>query len=148
MSTEVVAMHVEVYRARPQAGAVIRTHSRTRWRSPWRKWKPRLPGRSPPRLGQAEEVPVAPRRAPSSSGSRRDRHAGRPAGRPRGARLRPGHRVDGLAPGRAFEEAAEAELAHRRPRPVIRAARDIAHLGMAAGERVCHGGRIPGHQGR
>ncbi len=27
MSTEVVAMHTEVYRARPQAGAVIHTHS-------------------------------------------------------------------------------------------------------------------------
>ena len=27
MSTEVVAMHAEVYRARPQAGAVIHTHS-------------------------------------------------------------------------------------------------------------------------
>ena len=36
MSTEVVAMHTEVYRVRPQAGAVIHTHSRTCWRSPWR----------------------------------------------------------------------------------------------------------------
>jgi ribulose-5-phosphate 4-epimerase/fuculose-1-phosphate aldolase len=34
MSTEVVAMHTEVYMASPQAGAVTQTHSRTCWRSP------------------------------------------------------------------------------------------------------------------
>ena len=36
MSTEVVAMHVEVYRARPQAGAGSTRIPRTCWRSPWR----------------------------------------------------------------------------------------------------------------
>lgn len=60
ISTEVAAMHTEVYRARPQAGAVIHTHS------PYLlafalAGRP-LPARYEPlpRLGQAEEVPVAP----------------------------------------------------------------------------------------
>ena len=67
MSTEVVAMHVEVYRARPQAGAAIHTHS-PHLLAFALAGRP-LPVRYEPlpRLGQAEEVPVAPRRAPSSS---------------------------------------------------------------------------------
>ena len=60
MSTEVVAMHTEVYRARTQAGAVIHTHSPhlLAFALPGRP----LPARYEPlpRLGQAEEVPVAP----------------------------------------------------------------------------------------
>jgi L-ribulose-5-phosphate 4-epimerase len=57
MSTEVVAMHALVYRARPQAGAVIHTHSPhlLAFALPGRP----LPARYEPlpRLGQAEEVP-------------------------------------------------------------------------------------------
>jgi ribulose-5-phosphate 4-epimerase/fuculose-1-phosphate aldolase len=34
MSTAVVAMHAQAYRASPQAGAVIHTHSPHCWRSP------------------------------------------------------------------------------------------------------------------
>jgi hypothetical protein len=34
MSTAIVAMRAQVYRARPQAGAVIHTHSRICWRCP------------------------------------------------------------------------------------------------------------------
>jgi L-ribulose-5-phosphate 4-epimerase len=60
MSTEVVAMHTEVYRARPQAGAVIHTHS-PHLLAFALAGRP-LPVRYEPlpRLGQAEEVPVAP----------------------------------------------------------------------------------------
>ena len=60
MSTEVVAMHTEVYRARPQAGAVIHTHS-PHLLAFALAGQP-LPARYEPlpRLGQAEEVPVAP----------------------------------------------------------------------------------------
>ena len=69
MSTEVVAMHAEVYRARPQAGAVIHTHS-PHLLAFALAGRP-LPARYEPlpRLGQAEEVPVAPlaRSPPASS---------------------------------------------------------------------------------
>ena len=60
MSTEVVAMHTGVYRARPQAGAVIHTHS-PHLLAFALAGRP-LPARYEPlpRLGQAEEVPVAP----------------------------------------------------------------------------------------
>jgi hypothetical protein len=36
LSAEVVALHTAVYQVRPRVGAVIHTHSRTCWRSPWR----------------------------------------------------------------------------------------------------------------
>jgi len=60
ISTEVVTMHTEVYRARPQAGAVIHTHS-PHLLAFALAGRP-LPVRYEPlpRLGQAEEVPVAP----------------------------------------------------------------------------------------
>src|ERR1700750_840294 len=60
MSTEVVAMHVEVYRARPQAGAVIHTHS-PHLLAFALAGRP-LPARYEPlpRLGQAGEVPGGP----------------------------------------------------------------------------------------
>src|SRR5579871_802353 len=59
-STEVAAMHTEVYRVRPQAGAVIHTHS-PHLLAFALAGRP-LPVRYEPlpRLGQAEEVPVAP----------------------------------------------------------------------------------------
>jgi Class II Aldolase and Adducin N-terminal domain len=149
MSTEVVAMHVEVYRARPRAGAVIHTHS-PHLLAFALAGRP-LPARYEPlpRLGQAEEVPVAPA-APVAACIeliKATGHAGRSAGRPRGARLRPGYRDDGLAPGRA-RGGGGGRTAHRCPRPVIRASRDIAHLGDGRRGALCHGGRIPGHQGR
>ena len=60
MSTEVVAMHAQVYRARPQAGAVIHTNSPHLLAFDL-AGRP-LPARYEPlpHLGQAEEVPVAP----------------------------------------------------------------------------------------
>lgn len=60
VSPEVVALHTEVYRARPQAGAVIHTHSPHLLAFALAR-RP-LPARYKPlrRLGQAEEVPVAP----------------------------------------------------------------------------------------
>ena len=60
MSPEVVALHTGVYRARPQVGAVIHTHSPHLLAFALAQ-RP-LPARYEPlrRLGQAEEVPVAP----------------------------------------------------------------------------------------
>jgi L-ribulose-5-phosphate 4-epimerase len=59
-SAEIVAMHSVVYRARPQVGAVLHTHSRaaTAFAVAHRP----LPCRTEPmlRFGQAEDVPVAP----------------------------------------------------------------------------------------
>ena len=60
MSTAVIAMHAEVCRTRPQVGAVIHTHS-PHLLAFALAGRP-LPVRYEPlpRLGQAEEVPVAP----------------------------------------------------------------------------------------
>jgi L-fuculose-phosphate aldolase len=60
MSPEVVAVHTAVYRARPQTGAVIHTHSPHLLA--FALARRALPARYEPlrRLGQAEEVPVAP----------------------------------------------------------------------------------------
>jgi L-fuculose-phosphate aldolase len=60
MSPEVVALHTGVYRVRPQVGAVIHTHSPHLLAFALAQ-RP-LPARYEPlrRLGQAEEVPVAP----------------------------------------------------------------------------------------
>jgi L-fuculose-phosphate aldolase len=66
MSLEVVALHTGVYRARPQAGAVIHPHSPHLLALALAR-RP-LPARYEQlrRLGQAEEVPVAPQPGPSS----------------------------------------------------------------------------------
>ncbi|QKW30505.1 class II aldolase/adducin family protein [Streptomyces seoulensis] len=60
VSAEIIAMHSTVYRARPQAGAVIHTHSpaATAFAVAHRP----LPCRTEPmlRFGQAEDVPVVP----------------------------------------------------------------------------------------
>ncbi|MDH6115215.1 L-ribulose-5-phosphate 4-epimerase [Kitasatospora sp. MAP12-15] len=60
VSTEIIAMHSVVYRARPHVGAVIHTHSpaATAFAVAHRP----LPCRTEPmlRFGQAEEVPVVP----------------------------------------------------------------------------------------
>jgi L-ribulose-5-phosphate 4-epimerase len=60
LSAEMVAVHTEVYRARPQAGAVIHTHSPCLLAFALAA-RP-LPARYEPLLclGQAEEVPVVP----------------------------------------------------------------------------------------
>jgi L-fuculose-phosphate aldolase len=60
MSPEILALHTGVYRARPQVGAVIHTHSPHLLAFALAQ-RP-LPARYEPlrRLGQAEEVPVAP----------------------------------------------------------------------------------------
>jgi len=110
MSTEVVAMHVEVYRARPQAGAVIHTHS-PHLLAFALAGRP-LPARYEPlpRLGQAEEVPVAP-----SASAVIELIKARPGTR---AVLLGGHGVLAFGPDTettvsllvALEEAAEAEL--------------------------------------
>lgn len=153
MSTEVVAMHVEVYRARPQAGAVIHTHS-PHLLAFALAGRP-LPARYEPlpRLGQAEEVPVAP---PAPVAACIELIKARPGTQ---AVLLGGHGVLAFGPDTettvsllvALEEAAEAELRTavlgQLSAPVIRAARDIAHLGDGRRGALCHGGRIPGHQG-
>src|SRR5690242_6836151 len=95
MSTEVVAMHVEVYRAASRRGD---------------------PHAFPAPAGVRPGGPAADQGATG--------HAGRPAGRPRGACLRPGHRDDGLAAGRA-RGGSGGRTAHGHPRPVIRAARTL-----------------------
>ncbi|MFE2554137.1 class II aldolase/adducin family protein [Streptomyces sp. NPDC059355] len=60
VSTEIIAMHSAVYRARPQVGSVIHTHSpsATAFAVAHRP----LPCRTEPmlRFGQAEDVPVVP----------------------------------------------------------------------------------------
>ena len=58
LSTEMVATHTEVYRARPEVGAVIHTHSP--YLLAFALARRPLPTRYEPlrRLGQAEEVPV------------------------------------------------------------------------------------------
>jgi L-ribulose-5-phosphate 4-epimerase len=110
MSTEVVAMHTEVYRVRPQTGAVIHTHS-PHLLAFALAGRP-LPVRYEPlpRLGQAEEVPVA-----SSATAVIELIAERPGTQ---AVLLGGHGVLAFGPDTetavsllvALEEAAEAEL--------------------------------------
>ena len=110
MGTEVVAMHAEVYRARPQAGAVIHTHS-PHLLAFALAGRP-LPVRYEPlpRLGQAEEVPVAP-----SASAVIELIGARPGTQ---AVLLGGHGVLAFGPDAettvsllvALEEAAEAEL--------------------------------------
>ena len=110
MSTEVVAMHAEVYRARPQAGAVIHTHSPHLLAFALAGLP--LPARYEPlpRLGQAEEVPVAP-----SASAVIELIGARPGTQ---AVLLGGHGVLAFGPDAettvsllvALEEAAEAEL--------------------------------------
>ena len=112
MSTEVVAMHTEVYRARPQAGAVIHTHS-PHLLAFALAGRP-LPARYEPlpRLGQAEEVPVAP---PAPVTACIELIKARPGTQ---AVLLGGHGVLAFGPDAettvsllvALEEAAEAEL--------------------------------------
>ena len=139
MDTEVVAMHTEVYRARPQAGAVIHTHSphllafalAAAAAGPVQTAAPPGPGGGGPRGALGERRHRADR---GTTG-----HAGHPAGRPRGARLRPGRRDDGLAPGRA-RGGGGGRTAHRRPRPVIRAARGTLPIW---GDRGHHRHRHP-----
>ena len=112
MSTEVVAMHAEVYRARPQAGAVIHTHSPHLLAFALAGLP--LPARYEPlpRLGQAEEVPVAP---PAPVAACIELIKARPDTQ---AVLLGGHGVLAFGPDTettvsllvALEEAAEAEL--------------------------------------
>ena len=146
MSTEVVAMHVEVYRARPQAGAVIHTHS------PYLlafalAGRP-LPARYEPlpRLGQVEEVPVAP-----SASAVIELIKARPGTQ---AVLLDGHGVLAFGPDTettvsllvALEEAAEAEL-RTAILGRLSAPPGTLHIwGMAAGERcaMVAGYPVPG----
>src|SRR3984893_5729857 len=112
ISTEVVTMHTEVYRARPQAGAVIHTHS-PHLLAFALAGRP-LPARYEPlpRLGQAEEVPVAP---PAPVAACIELIKARPGTQ---AVLLGGHGVLAFGPDTettisllvALEEAAEAEL--------------------------------------
>lgn len=137
MSTEVVAMHVEVYRARPQAGAVIHTHS-PHLLAFALAGRP-LPARYEPlpRLGQAEEVPVAP---PAPVAACIELIKARPGTQ---AVLLGGHGVLAFGPDTettvsllvALEEAAEAEL-RTAVLGRLSAPPGTLHIwGMAAGER-------------
>jgi L-fuculose-phosphate aldolase len=137
MSTEVVAMHVEVYRARPQAGAVIHTHS-PHLLAFALAGRP-LPARYEPlpRLGQAEEVPVAP---PAPVAACIELIKARPGTQ---AVLLGGHGVLAFGPDTettvsllvALEEAAEAEL-RTAILGRLSAPPGTLHIwGMAAGER-------------
>ena len=118
MSTEMVAIHTEVYRARPQVGAVIHTHSPNLVAFALAR-RP-LPVRYQPllHLGQAEEVPVvpwAPRRSASPVSAVIDLIKQRPGTR---AVLLANDGVLAFGPDTeaavsllvALEEAAEAEL--------------------------------------
>ena len=141
MSTEVVAMHVEVYRARPQAGAVIHTHS-PHLLAFALAGRP-LPARYEPlpRLGQAEEVPVAP-----SASAVIELIKARPGTR---AVLLGGHGVLAFGPDTettvsllvALEEAAEAELRTAVLGRLSAPPGTLRIWGMAAGE-LC-GGVLP-----
>jgi L-ribulose-5-phosphate 4-epimerase len=137
MSTEVVAMHTEVYRARPQAGAVIHTHS-PHLLAFALAGRP-LPARYEPlpRLGQAEEVPVAP---PAPVAACIELIKARPGTQ---AVLLGGHGVLAFGPDTeatvsllvALEEAAEAEL-RTAVLGRLSAPPGTLHIwGMAAGER-------------
>ena len=137
MSTEVVAMHAEVYRARPQVGAVIHTHS-PHLLAFALAGRP-LPARYEPlpRLGQAEEVPVAP---PAPVAACIELIKARPGTQ---AVLLGGHGVLAFGPDAettvsllvALEEAAEAEL-RTAVLGRLSAPPGTLHIwGMAAGER-------------
>ena len=137
MSTEVVAMHAEVYRARPQAGAVIHTHSPHLLAFALAGLP--LPARYEPlpRLGQAEEVPVAP---PAPVAACIELIKARPGTQ---AVLLGGHGVLAFGPDTettvsllvALEEAAEAEL-RTAVLGRLSAPPGTLHIwGMAAGER-------------
>jgi L-fuculose-phosphate aldolase len=129
MSPDVVAMHTEVYRARPQAGAVIHTHS-PHLLAFALAGRP-LPVRYEPlpRLGQAEEVPVA-----SSATAVIELIKARPGTQ---AVLLGGHGVLAFGPDTetavsllvALEEAAEAELRTAVLGRLSAPPGDIAHLG-------------------
>ena len=135
MSTEVVATHTEVYRVRPQTGAVIHTHS-PHLLAFALAGRP-LPVRYVPlsHLGQAEEVPVAP-----SASAAAELIGARPGTQ---AVLLGGHGVLAFGPDAetavsllvALEEAAEAELRTAVLGRLSAAARDIAHLGDGRRER-------------
>jgi L-fuculose-phosphate aldolase len=148
MSTEVVAMHAEVYRARPQVGAVIHTHS-PHLLAFALAGRP-LPVRYEPlpRLGQAEEVPVAP---PVPVAACIELIKARPGTR---AVLLGGHGVLAFGPDTettvsllvALEEAAEAEL-RTAVLGRLSALPGTLHIwGMAAGKRcaMVTGYRAPG----
>ena len=148
MSTEVVAMHAEVYRARPQAGAVIHTHS-PHLLAFALAGRP-LPARYEPlpRLGQAEEVPVAPP-APVAV---IELIKARPGTQ---AVLLGGHGVLAFGPDTettvsllvALEEAAEAEL-RTAVLGRLSAPPGTLHIwGMAAGERCAMVAGYPGARG-
>jgi L-ribulose-5-phosphate 4-epimerase len=144
MSTEVVATHTEVYRVRPQAGAVIHTHS-PHLLAFALAGRP-LPVRYEPlhRLGQAEEVPVAP-----SASAVIELIGARPGTQ---AVLLGGHGVLVFGPDTettvsllvALEEAAEAELRTAVLGRLSAPPRTLHIWGMAAGERCAPGGRIQG----
>ena len=149
MSTEVVAMHVEVYRARPQAGAVIHTHS-PHLLAFALAGRP-LPARYEPlpRLGQAEEVPVAP---PAPVAACIELIKARPGTQ---AVLLGGHGVLAFGPDTettvsllvALEEAAEAEL-RTAVLGRLSAPPGTLHIwGMAAGERCAMVAGYPGTRG-
>ena len=149
MSTEVVAMHVEVYRARPQAGAVIHTHS-PHLLAFALAGRP-LPARYEPlpRLGQAEEVPVAP---PAPVAACIELIKARPGTQ---AVLLGGHGVLAFGPDTettvsllvALEEAAEAEL-RTAVLGRLSAPPGTLHIwGMAAGDRCAMVARYPGTRG-
>ncbi len=121
VSTEIIAMHSVVYRARPQVGAVIHTHSPAA--TAFAVANRPLPCRTEPmlRFGQAEEVPVVPWGPRGSDVSVRGM-AEVLAGRPTTAAVllaNHGLLVFGPDPAAtaqllvAIEESAEAELAAR-----------------------------------
>ena len=144
MSTEVVAMHTEVYRARPQAGAVIHTHS-PHLLAFALAGRP-LPVRYEPlpRLGQAEEVPVAP-----SASAVIELIEARPGTR---AVLLGGHGVLAFGPDAettvsllvALEEAAEAELRTAVLGRLSAPPGTLRIWGMAVGERCAMVAGYPG----
>ena len=146
MSPDVVAMYTEVYRVRPQAGAVIHTHS-PHLLAFALAGRP-LPARYEPlpRLGQAEEVPVAP---PAPVAACIELIKARPGTQ---AVLLGGHGLLAFGPDTettvsllvALEEAAEAEL-RTAVLGRLSAPPGTLHIwGMAAGERCAMVAGYPG----
>ena len=149
MSTEVVAVHAEVYRARPQAGAAIHTHSPHLLAFAMAGLP--LPARYEPlpRLGQAQEVPVAP---PAPAAACIALIKARPGTQ---AVLLGGHGVLAFGPDTettvsllvALEEAAEAEL-RTAVLGRLSAPPETLHIwGMAAGKRCAMVAGYPGARG-
>ncbi|MGH3230513.1 MAG: class II aldolase/adducin family protein, partial [Streptosporangiaceae bacterium] len=147
--TEVVALHTQVYQARPQVGAVIHTHS------PYLlafalAGRPLLARYEPlPRLGQAEEVPLAP-----SVGAVAGLLAERPGTQ---AVLLSDHGVLAFGPDTqttvsllvALEEAAEAELRAAVLLGGLSAPPGTLHIwGMATGVGCAMVAGRPERQGR